>query len=230
MTGPVQESKQGNGSAKKWLIGCGAALVLVVIVVVALAVGGGMFISSMSGGAVKEIFGEKQPAGYTAFGLPLGQKELKNMAFLMQPQSKRVVVALDTEANASDAKVLKSGDAKQIEAYVQRLASDAESSSAGSGSSKVSMDDIQLDGVQTIRLENGKDFPVVYGKVKDDGELSPSVVALLPEASGRLIVLFALDGQNTSTDPQADFKVQHKTLEADLKQIITETDLDDRLQ
>jgi hypothetical protein len=148
----------------------------------------------------------------------------------MQPQSKRVVVALDTAANASDAKVLKSGDPKQIEAYVQRLASDAESNSKGSGSSKMSMDDIQLDGVQTVKLENGKNFPVVYGKVKDDGELSPSVVALLPEAGGRLIVLFALDGQNTSTDPQADFQVQHKTLEGSLKQIITETELDDRLQ
>jgi hypothetical protein len=202
-----------------------------------LAVLGGTAVKGLmdaSNQSVQAVFGQSyKPEGYTAIGLPTGSKDLKNVVLLMDMQRGSVIVAVDTHIAAEHAKILKSSNAEQIQAYIQKIGEQANSSSQ-SGSASVDLNDIRFDEIQTEKLPNGKQFPMTRAVVKATRKgqegYSPAVIALLPEPGEKMIVLFAMDAKSTSSNPKADFKVEQQALETQLLELINKSELDDRLQ
>lgn len=230
--------KSGMSTQKKWLIGCGGCLgvlVILAIVLTALAWFVGNAVKDVSNKSVQQIFGPNYKAeGYTAIGLPLGQANVKNMVLLINPQQGKTLVALDMAVSPSDMQVIKSGQQAQVKKYLETTSTQiSQSSSARSGSTKV--EDIRIDAIESVALQpGGKQLPLANATVKAEQRkqisYSPAVAALIPEANNRMVVLIATDPQTSTTDNQADFSSQQKTLRDEVLQIIKDSDLDERLQ
>ncbi len=232
---PQGEPKKSN--AKKWIIGCGGCLVVVLLIAGVLAVLGGTAVKGLmdaSSQSVQSVFGKSYKAeGYTAIGLPTGSKDLKNVVLLMDMTRGSVIVAVDTRMSAADAGILKSGNTEQIQAYIQKIGEQA-NTSPQSSSSNVDLHDMRFDDIHTVKLPNGKQLPVTTAAVKANRKgqegYSPAVIALLPEPGEKMIVLFAMDAKSTSSNPKADFKVEQQALETQVLELINNSELDDRLQ
>src|SRR5687767_14657693 len=107
------EQKQGMSTKKKWLIGCGGCLgvLLVLAIVISILAGLGFNkLKDVSSQSVQNVFGSSfKPAPYMAFGLPLAQKNLKNMVMMIDQGSGVTIFAVDTEVAEREARILKSG-------------------------------------------------------------------------------------------------------------------------
>jgi hypothetical protein len=226
--------KQGMSTQKKWLIGCGGCLgvvVLVAAVVAALAGLGFNALKDVSNQSVQSMFGKSfNPDPYMAMGLPLEQKNLRNMVMLLNQQRGITIIGMDTELSETEADVLKSGDPKDIEAYLKRMGAQATASSGG-GSSQ--MRDVRFEGLTTVQLKNGKSFPLSRATVEAERRgtvsYSPAVAALLPQPDNRLVVLIALDPINAASKPDADLSHPQAALQTEVVRIVNDSELDDRL-
>lgn len=230
MTDPIPNPKAGNGSAKKWLIGCGGCLAVLVIAAILIAVAGGMAwngLMSASSGAVREVFGPSyKPEGYTSIGLPSPGRDVKHIVLMMDMRSGNVVVGVDTHASPADTRLLKSGDPEAVASYIRRIGAQT------GGNGKVNMHEVRVESVRAVKLSNHKQVLMGAVQVASErkGTYSPGAVTLLPEKDNGLVILFALDPRNTSTHPDADFTPEQRTLESALLRIIADSELDDRLQ
>jgi hypothetical protein len=229
------EQKQGMSTRKKWLIGCGGCLGVVLIVAIALAVLAGMGVNALkdvSNESVSAIFGKDfKPEPNTAMGLPLGQKELKNMVFMFDQKRGLTVFAIDTEVSPTDARLLKSGDSKQIETFLKHMSEEATSHNNSSSSARLR--DIHFNATGTVTLPNGKHFPVskatMEAEKRGETTYSPTVAALIPEANNRLITIIALEPNSASSEPDTDFSHAQANLQTEVVRLVSNSALDDRL-
>jgi hypothetical protein len=227
--------KQGMSTQKKWLIGCGGCLGVLLLIAVVLAVLAGMGVDALknvSNQSVTEIFGKEfKPEPYKAMGLPLGQKNLKNMVLLIEPKSGRTLFAVDTALSPSDAQQLESTDPKHIEAFLKHMSEEITSHSSRTSSSRLR--NIRFDATTTITLPNGKHLPLTKATVEAERHgavaYSPAVATLIPEANHRLITLISLDPNSGSSQANTDFSDTQADLQKELVHIISNSALDDRL-
>lgn len=227
--------KAGMSTQKKWLIGCGGCLGALIILAIILAVIGwfvGNTVKDVSNKSVQEIFGPTyKPEGYMAVGLPLGQANVKNMVMLLDTQRGKMLIAIDMKLRANDMHMIKAGQPEQVKKYLEQTSE--EISKGNSGSSKVQ--DIRFDSIESVALmPGGVKFPLANATVtaerRNQTAYSPAVAALIPEADDKMVVLVATDPNHSSTDSQADFTEEQKTLREEVLQIIRDSDLDDRLK
>jgi hypothetical protein len=222
--------------SKKWLIGCGGCLIVLILLVAGIIALGGLgfnYMKQASEKTTQELLGKKYepPANYTVIGLPWGQKDLKSVILMVDAQRGTTLMLIDTLIPSDANKLLKEGKPDQISQFIQEVSHKA-TSGPGSKGTQVNVSDLRLESVQTAKLKNGKTFPLCTAKTfeKNKGTYSPVVIAMLPEAEQRLIIVMALDPRNASTDPKAHFHVAYQNLEQELLKIINDSDLDDRLQ
>lgn len=229
--------KPGMSTQKKWLIGCGGCLGVLVLLAIVLGVLGWFFgnsLKDMSNKSVQDIFGPNyQPEGYMAIGMPVGQANVKNMVMLLDTRQGKMLIGLDMGVKPGDMQIIKSGNAAQIQKYLEQTSAQINESSAAGGNAKVQ--DIRFDTIESVALKpGGIKFPVanttVQAERKGQISYSPAVAALIPEAGNKLVVLVAADPKNSSSDSQADFSEEQKTLKTEVLQVIQDSDLDDRLQ
>lgn len=231
----VSEEPKGMSTRKKWLIGCGGCLGLFVILTLIIVVAASMgwdALQKASGGSVKAIFGESyDTTGYTTMGLPLNQKQVKNMAMLLSNDQGSMIVAIDTQASQAEVDILESGNPEQLQAYFKGLGGQFLKSSASQGRSKLR--DIQFAEPHYAQLENGKRYPIVYatveGENKDKMIYMPCVVVLVPETGNRVISLISLAPKAASETPLPSFKEDQAQLDAELSRLIKDSELDERL-
>lgn len=224
-----------DNNKKWWLIGCGGCLVIVVVLVVAVMALGGWgfnYAKQASEGTTKELLGESYtpPANYMVIGLPWGQKDLKSVILMIDAQRGTMILLIDTIIPPDASKILKQGNPKQISDFIKQVSSQA---SSGPGQkAHVDVSDLRIEQVHPIKLKNGKTVAFCHARTfdKNKGTYGPAVVALLPQEKQDLVVVMGLDPRNTSTDPKADFETAYNNLESELYMLISDSELDDRLQ
>lgn len=229
----------GMSTRNKWLIGCGGCLVAVILLVIVLTILGGMGLNALketSNQSVNQIFGKNyRHEDYTVVGLPAGfstgQKQSKNMVVLINNSNKMIIFAIDKEITPAETKILKSSDLKAMQMYLQGM-SEAFISQQG-GDSKI--EEISFSSIELAQLKNHKSFPVGFAVIKGSNRgtsvtYTPAVTALIPEAQNNLVTLIALNFNNSSSNPKADFSAARQALEAALMRVVDESDLQQRLQ
>lgn len=227
---------QDWNSNKKWLIGCGGCLLVIILLVAGLFALGGLglnFMKETSEKTTQDMLGKDYvpPAQYTVIGMPWGQKELKSVILLVDAQRGTTLMLIDTQIPPDANKLLKEGRPEEISAFIEEISSKA-TSGPGKQNATVKVNELHLESIRTVKLKNGKTLPLCTAKTfdKNRGTYSPMVIALLPKARQRMIIAMGLDPRDTSIDPKARFKVAYETLEAELLQVINDSDLDERLQ
>lgn len=233
----VSEQPGGMSTRKKWLIGCGGCLGA--MVVLALIIGIVLFmgwnaLQKASGDSIKDIFGPAyDTTGYTAFGLPVNQKNFKRVAMLLSKDGSTMIFAIDTVGTASEVKILQSGTQEQLDAYFKAMGHQfLKGASAQSSTSKLR--DVQFSEPHYARLDDsGKHYPVVYATVEgaSKGKVGfvPGVFVMIPEANNEIVAMVALAPKATAQEPLPSFKEDQAQLEAELARMIKDSELDDRL-
>jgi hypothetical protein len=239
-----KEDKPQKGGAKKWwLIGCGGCLGLLLIVAAAVVALCGLGVNALketSGKAASDIFGPHyQPTDYQVIAFPIGQfapdTHMLNFAMLLPTHGKGTAVfAFDTQISNADVHAIKSRDPKRIATYLQTM-SDKMIAASHRSSSSSRINGVQFGKTMLVTLENGKQFAIngAVAELERRGKViyAPSVAALVPEAQNRLVTLFAVGNQeNQPADMQTqNFKPEQAVLGEDLKTIIQDSALDERL-
>jgi hypothetical protein len=235
MTNPIHPEPSGMSTQKKWLIGCGGCLAVLLVIAVAVSVLANLGMNALknvSNQSVGNIFGKTfNPAPYTAMGLPLGQKNLKNMVLLLNRPRGVMIFAVDTTLSATDAKLLESGDPKQVEAFLRRMSAEVTHRGNSSGSSHLR--DIRFNVTQTVALTNGKRLPISKATMEAEKRgaivYSPTTAAVIPEENHQLVALIAMNPNSNSPEPDTDFSHEQADLQTEILRIVSSSALADRL-
>jgi hypothetical protein len=234
---------EAKNHKKWWIIGCGGCLLVTLLMAIAIVLLAGAGVNSLKGaseGAVQDVFGAhfKPPAGYVSIGLPIGKlgtrSEVRNIVLLVNGKEDLSVIAIDKTAGRFETDALGSHNPAKVDDYMKRSV-DTLIAESGRSSSSSKLNDMQFSGgTQFVPLANGKKIPCRTGvaEMSHRGRIvyGPAVVALVPEASNRVVSLLMLGGNHAADgDAQNDFSSGQKDIEARLIQIIQDSDLDDRV-
>lgn len=230
-------SPKGMSTRKKWLIGCGGCLgvlvVLAVIAVVAISTGWNS-LQKGSSESVKKLFGKSyDSAGYLAFGMPLNKPVNGSMVMMMSSDQSVMIFALDTDGLGQQLSLLQKADEKALQDFFNALGKDFLKNSQASQSSTGKFQGLEFQKPHFVALSAQKRYPVVCAvmetKKNEQTTYIPVTAALIPVSNQRAVLLLALSPSQSSTVAGTNFEAVQKELEAKLKQLVKDSELDDRL-
>jgi hypothetical protein len=231
----LEDGQPKNNTKRNWLIGCGGCLVVIIVGLIIAAVVGASCVGQFQKGsdeAIQAIFGGTPPGGYTNFGFSIPDKSGKknNVVMMINPTDpKKIVFAIDTYIPDADTQKILSGDSKQIEDFLKDFAASDLESATAKGAKGMDMKNLRLEGMQQVKLANGKIFPVVNVKIAKENEFTPAAAGMLVLPDNRLVLLMGLDSSTTASTAEMDFKPAYESLSTSVINIVNDSALDDQL-
>ena len=165
-----------------------------------------------------------------AFGLPIGQANIKNLAMVTYTNPSMIVFAGQSELSPEQSEMITSGKLQQVQALIQKMGEEASASNQDKSNQFRS---IRFNQMYKLNLAPNKAYTVCNAtlEVERRGTVAyfPTSIALLPEENNNLVVLAAWNPNNSSTDPEAKFDNVQKSMQEQLLKVIHESELANRI-
>jgi len=232
-----EQQKKSLSTKQKWMIGCGGCLGVILLLAVGLAALIGLGVNSASqtsNQAVAAIFGPSyKPENYVAFGWPFNTQGIQNAVLLIGKTKSAMIIGVQTSLPQEEMALLHSGKLQLIQPILKRMTDEAVEKQHQRHTSSSTLRSFRLDQIQNLSLTGNKTYTIcnATAEIERRGIVSyaPTSIALLPEANNALVVLATFDPNNTSTNPQTDFSSLQKDMQDQLKKVIQDSELDERL-
>jgi hypothetical protein len=232
-----QGPKNGWSTKKKWVVGCSGCLGMVLLLAIGLAVLAGMGVNSVmnvSNQGVATIFGPSyKPNNYMAMGLPINNRSVKAMALLIGQDKGSLLFAFQTSLPEKQIRILQSGKVQLMQPLLNRMADEAVASAQSSGSSAEKINALQLTRIYNLNLSPDKVYIVCNATIEVEKKgvtyYAPMAITLLPEPAGQLAILAMMNTKDSSSSEDTNFAPVHEEMQKQLLQLITDSELDDRL-
>lgn len=227
-------SKQNLIIQKKWLISCGGCLILLVIVTLALFLSGNIELNASQGIGSKStetIFGSSyEPKDYAVFGVPLMDlKNVKDVVTLINSKKNLIILAVALKEPTANLSTIKSKNSSMIKAYLNSILSQT----TRQGHLQTKFSELKVKTIESMKLTNGKTIlfanAINHNKENKKSASTPAVLALIPEKNNELVILIVTNGKSPLSKTKGHLSHDYQSLQKMTKQIITDSELDDRL-